>query len=190
MSYGRKKAAPRNFVTVPVSLWTSPGIRRLRARLQYPIAAEAYFVRAIWFGKDHEKTGQMAARWEDLAAFVEWPGTADSMRNAFRDCGLVFGDADELWEWENYMGRHLEAYAADARRHADERAEAKAQGATEQRLKAERADRRAKVSRKVTQSSRVGTVGTVGTVARTVLGQSLDGLRTVLGRKDGKGNHE
>ena len=152
----KKQASPRNFITIPVSLWTSPGLKRLRLKMQSPLA-EVYLIRSYLFGKDHEKTGQMADRWEDLAACAEWPGTGKNMQEVFRECGLISGDRDLLWEWEDYMGWHLEKYAKDSRRHVTNAAALKAQGAAEERCRMEKAARRADRPRKVTQSG--GSVG-------------------------------
>jgi hypothetical protein len=119
-------------------------VRIRRAAGEY---ADVLFYRATSFAKLYEHTGQMAGRWQDLAAFVRWAGSAEDLRDLFLACDLVQGEHETLYDWEEINGWLYDRADRERKRKRKERAALAAKERREERQRAQRAQRR-----KVTQS--------------------------------------
>jgi flagellar biosynthesis/type III secretory pathway protein FliH len=108
--------------------------------------ADVLFYRATAFCKLYEQTGCVRDRWQDLAAFVRWPGQPAELRDLFRACGLVISERDALYDWDLLNGWIIDRAERERKRAAKNRAAEAAKEARKEGIAAQR--------RKVAQSGR------------------------------------
>ena len=82
---------------------------------------DVLYYRAVAWCKKFSLAGQIVGRWEDLAAFIRWPGTTAELRNLFVRCAIVRDPNDTLYLWHESNGRVLRQMEADARAHREAR---------------------------------------------------------------------
>jgi hypothetical protein len=150
---------PRTWYGVAADLDGFPGMVRLRnAAGEY---ADVLFYRSICFCKLYEQTGCIRERWQDLAAFVRWPGQPAELRDLFRTCGLLVSDRDLLYDWDEVNGWIIDRAERERKRAAKNRAREAAEEARKDKIAAQR--------RKVAQSGRKeGRKEGLGGATRTV----------------------
>lgn len=101
-SRGTDNMVVRVWFAVDTSLDMSPPLARFRA--EHGSTADSYFYRALAFAKQYARAGAFAEMWPAVAEFVRWPNGYQELQASWRRCGLVFGDADELYQWAGTNG--------------------------------------------------------------------------------------
>jgi hypothetical protein len=76
--------------------------------------ADVYYYRTLAFCKQFSRMGSVWGQWEDLAAFIRFPGAARELEALFVDANVVSFDG-RVWGWYEWNGRIIEAMDADAK---------------------------------------------------------------------------
>ena len=118
-------SGPRGtFAAIPFKAHHSPPLANLRAQLG-PLH-DVYFYRAMLWCKEYLRSGRLEGAWSALASFVQWPDDAEALAIAFRLAGVVSGEHDDMWEWDEYNGWLIRRAKEESERKRKERQAAKA----------------------------------------------------------------
>jgi hypothetical protein len=96
--------------------------------------ADVYYYRATSWAKLYRRSGCLSGVWPALAATIRWPLAWEELRDGWRRCGIVSGEADELYCWRATNGWLEERAERDRIRHAN-KAKAGRASARARRLK-------------------------------------------------------
>jgi hypothetical protein len=124
----------RVWFAVDVSLRNSPPMAAFRQ--MHTLTSDAYFYRVYEFCKLYARQGSLAGQWPAVAGFVAWPESWESLRKLWRECGLVFGEDDEVYQWMGTNGYLLARQETEAKRARQNRRAARIGAKKRRRAKA------------------------------------------------------
>jgi hypothetical protein len=112
----------------------------------YGDTADAYYYRAVCWCKKFHRSGQITSTatlaptdvWRELARAIRWPRPFEELRDTWRQCRVVVGPADQLFDWEESNGRIMRAKEQDRLNKERKRKAGRASGKARRKKKRKR----------------------------------------------------